>query len=424
MKRLGLDAARSGWLVPALLAGLVAYLSVSGVLASAALARDAEPEGAKNLALLDLQSVDGDDALAAKLSQAFRKQLASKTEWNLQKQAVSLGQMTLAHGCGTSASVACLARISKTLRAERVLYGTLHRVPGSQPQSYRLVLRFYNADTGRVDYESDTEIARGLGLASGRNAVAGEVLSALFPALESESDQQSQSNVGGLTVSGPLGLVILLDGEIKAVVGIDGLGSVTDLAPATYTLEVRQQDTTVLRKEVVIEAGKTVTVEAVPLRESAQLSTPLEGDSQTSDGLNWRRIGGWTAVGAGTVFLGLTVYSWAKINALNNDPVLQRYREQAPASVTDVCANPEPHGADPGEFEEVRNLCRRLNRHQNVLQWVFLSLGLASTGVGTYLLVTDALRDKEDPTPRAAPHFSLTPSVGFASGGLTLRVVY
>lgn len=407
---------RSGWPVRALMVGWVACASVFGLLEGSARALDAGPATPKNLALLDLQSVDGDDALAAKLSQALRAQAELRPEWALQKQAVSLGQMTLAHGCGTSASLACLKRISRTLQADRVLYGTLHRIAGSRPQSYRLVLKFYNAESGRIDYESDTEVGRGLGSASGRSATADEVLTALLP--------QTESTTGALTVSGSEGLAIFVDDEVKGFVGMDGYGSVAELPPGTYALELRQQDTVVLRRDVVIQAGKTLAVDAVAVTEAVPEEVLPESEPRADGGPNWRRIGGWTAVGAGAVFLGLTVYSWAQINAINNDPVLQRYREQVPASVTDVCANPEPHGTNPGEFEEVRNLCRRANRLQNVWQWVFLSLGIASTGAGTYLLVTDALRDKEDPTPRAAPHFSLTPSVGWASGGLNLRVVY
>jgi hypothetical protein len=116
---------------------------------------------------------------------------------------------------------------------------------------------------------------------------------------------------------------------------------------------------------------------------------------------------------AGTaVFLGLSAWSWATIRNVEQDPAFQRARLIAGSAVSDVCATSSNFGV-----EELGSLCSKADRHET-LQWVFLSMGLASAGVGTWLLVK-SVRSKHG-SDRA--RLNLAPIAGKRRGGVTARL--
>jgi len=114
------------------------------------------------------------------------------------------------------------------------------------------------------------------------------------------------------------------------------------------------------------------------------------------------------------VFLGLSAWSWSTIRNVEKDPAFQRARLLAGPDVNDVCAS----GGNLG-VEELGSLCSKADRHET-LQWVFLSMGLASAGVGTWLLVKAAKSRKR--SDRARLH--VTPIAGKRRGGVTARLEF
>jgi hypothetical protein len=114
------------------------------------------------------------------------------------------------------------------------------------------------------------------------------------------------------------------------------------------------------------------------------------------------------------VFLGLSAWSWATIRNVEEDPAFQRARLLAGSSVNDVCAANTNFGV-----EELGSLCSKADRHET-LQWVFLSMGLASAGVGTWLLVK-SVRSKQR-SDRA--RLNIAPIAGKRRGGVTARLTF
>jgi len=114
------------------------------------------------------------------------------------------------------------------------------------------------------------------------------------------------------------------------------------------------------------------------------------------------------------VFLGLSAWSWSTIRNVEKDPAFQRARLLAGPDVNDVCAS----GSNVG-VEELGSLCSKADRHET-LQWVFLSMGLASAGVGTWLLVKSV---KSRNRPDRA-RLRLTPIAGRRRGGVTARLEF
>jgi hypothetical protein len=114
------------------------------------------------------------------------------------------------------------------------------------------------------------------------------------------------------------------------------------------------------------------------------------------------------------VFLGLSAWSWSSIRKVEEDPAFQQARLFAGPQVSDVCSASTNFGV-----EELGSLCSKADRHET-LQWVFLSMGLASAGVGTWLLVKSVKSKKR--TDRA--RLQLTPIAGKRRGGVTARLEF
>ena len=142
-------------------------------------------------------------------------------------------------------------------------------------------------------------------------------------------------------------------------------------------------------------------------------------DQSTLDLLTERRkeFPAWPAALSYTgtlVFLGLAAWSWSTIRNVEKDPAFERARLLAGPEVNDVCAA----GGNLG-VEELGSLCSKADRHET-LQWVFLSMGLASAGVGTWLLVKSAKSKKR--SDRA--NLLLMPIAGRRRGGVTARLEF
>ena len=111
------------------------------------------------------------------------------------------------------------------------------------------------------------------------------------------------------------------------------------------------------------------------------------------------------------VFLGLSAWSWSTIRNVQKDPAFRQARLLAGPQVNDVCGAEDNFGV-----EELGSLCSKADRHET-LQWVFLGMGLASAGVGTWLLVKSAKSKKRSDRAR----LQLTPIAGRRRGGVTAR---
>lgn len=111
------------------------------------------------------------------------------------------------------------------------------------------------------------------------------------------------------------------------------------------------------------------------------------------------------------LFLGLTAWSWTAIKNVEQDPSFKRARELAGPEENDVCSSEMNFGV-----EGLDGLCSKANTHET-LQWVFLGMGLASAGVGTWLLVKSIKSRKAAERPRV----KLTPVAGKKLGGVSAR---
>lgn len=364
--------------------------------------------------VLGIQALNGDDALAAELTRAFRQVVAATPGWHQLKGEVSLTQMTLMHGCGDTLTVECMSAMAKTLHAERMIYGTLKRVRKGRLPHYAFEISYFDAEMKRIAYSTQAELDRSVR----RQNVQLEFASSLVQAMPRDAHRADFT-----LEAGQAGLTVKVNGELAGLTDRHGRFSSSRLKAGVHRVAVLKGGEELASTEVKLEPGATARVQ---LHAGTSAAALAEAERRERVSI-WKKSAGWTAIGLGGVFLGLTAYTWVQLNQIDDDPILNEYRQRVPSNVTDVCDNPQPYAApgDPeyDEFDEVQRLCRKANRLQNVWQWVFLTMGVASTGAGTYLVASDALAN-DDPVPRKDARLQLMPSLNFWGGGIDARVYY
>ncbi len=150
------------------------------------------------------------------------------------------------------------------------------------------------------------------------------------------------------------------------------------------------------RRYVTRFSGKQPTERVVEVSQDPELKIAVKARDKTPSDKSapalWPAVATYTASAA---FFGLTAWSWVTIKNVEQDPAFKAARIEAGPGVNDICS-------EDGAFrtQEVNSLCNKADRHET-LQWVFLSAGLASAGVGTWLLVRH-LRGKKRAEKRAS----------------------
>jgi hypothetical protein len=123
---------------------------------------------------------------------------------------------------------------------------------------------------------------------------------------------------------------------------------------------------------------------------------------------------GWTGVGVGAAFIAAGVFSVFRVNAIEGEEKVDRYRQafrpevdscdQAEAGISSKIAG----AATPAEMKD---FCSTAGTFQ-ALKFVFFGLGALSAGAGIYFLATD----NSASAARSGSYFSVTPPFGRSAG--------
>src|SRR5205814_9751163 len=92
---------------------------------------------------------EGDDEIANDLTEQLRSAARAVAGWNVSKTAVSMAQMSLAHGCDDVDAV-CLSEIAKGLSADRIVYGMLRRTSARTDYDYALTLGLFDGGAREI----------------------------------------------------------------------------------------------------------------------------------------------------------------------------------------------------------------------------------------------------------------------------------
>lgn len=382
-----------------------------------------------SVVVLGLRSIEGDDDVAHDVTQALRRSAEGIVGWSVSTTAVSMAQMSLAHGCD-DVDAACLADMARGLSADRIVYGTLRRNSAREDYNYALSLNLYDAQAASIARSIDDTILRTETDPSSLAAHATRLIHRLA----------GVSQGGAIIVQANLSdAEVHINGQVVGQL-IGGSARYDGMQAGAYRVEVHAQGYAPHVSTVNVVDGQDAIVSAE--LQTAALSA--EGyDTVSNDrepprmghGLSWL---GWTLVGVSAVTMAGAIFSWVRISDIDSDPLLVDYRHVVALSnqaaknsgdteIGDVCKAAElgltyePQGFDPADVPAVQDLCSSGDTFE-VLQYVFLGTAIVSGGIGTYLLLTagDGGSERAD---RSKPTWSLSPQVGRHHGALsaTLR---
>lgn len=381
--------------------------------ASAASAQDA------SVVVLGLRSIEGDDDVAATVTEALRAAASTVEGWQVQSRGPTMAQMSMAHGCDEM-DARCLVDIAEGLSVQHVVYGTVRRTSTREEYDYVLSLSLFDAAAGSIENSLSETVTR--------DAVNGGTVSAraadLIAGLTGQETSQELGSVR-VTLNVATDAHFYVDGQDAGQSRSGGFAQ-EGVAAGTHTLQVEAEgyhdfETTF---EVVAGAPATVSVNLLPTQPAegppAAFDTQFTSDMPTDvQGDAWL---GYSLLGVSALSLFGTAVSWTVINNINENPQFRAYsnrvylgnerREAGIAPVTDVCeealVNGSPYSTDLGDIQD---MCRD-GRTFEVLQWVFLGMAAISGGVGTYVLVDGVDTFGSSST---GPSLALRPRVGLNS---------
>lgn len=348
--------------------------------------------------VLGVTSIEGDDEYARHLTGAIRNEASRVPGWRVSEREVTLAQMSLAHGCGDVPDVDCLRQIATTLNAQRLLYGTVRRAGGD----FHLMLSLFDAESGQIERSVEQSL-------SGRRTDIDD----LREPARAVVSQLSGPVTGALRIaSNSPGATVTVDGHVAGTTDAEGAFEMPAIPVGEHSVEVSAAGMEPWTGRVTIARGTEMTLDA-ELAERAASGGESEGPS-----INWAGI---ALIAAGAISFGVTVYSWARIEAIESDGQFQAYRsgwaDPAPA---DVCVSAE-RGVMNGTSDPraVADLCSEASTLE-VLQYVFLGVAVAAAGTGAVFLATGIGAGGSG--ENEGPSVSLLPSFGPDGGRLTARV--
>lgn len=367
------------------IAYVLALVTLSAGFAARASAEDV------SMVVLGLRSAEGDDDLANSMTDALRQNARKVSGWKVVDRAVSMAQMSLAHGCD-DIDAACLSEIAKGLQAERLLFGTVRRIGPKNKYDFEVSVSLFNATSRAIGATQTANIPRAEAHAKKSLLTIAEPLVAKLSAADSggTGTLSLQVNVASVEVK--------LDGQVVGQTRDQQL-VLEGLKDGEHHLELTAIGHLTHNQQVLIASGQRteikINLEPVPEPEpepAPALATAAQQQGEESSGsIAWL---GYTLISVGAVSLvgwGVSMYM---VDQTNKDETFVTYKRAFPVSTDDVCdladsGNTSGGRVSAAQLAEVQSLCNR-GRTANMLQWVFLGAGVLTASIGTFILVSES----------------------------------
>lgn len=385
-----------------------------------------------SVVVLGIRSVEGDDDVANDLTEQLRGAARGVEGWAVSSTAVSVAQMSLAHGC-EELDAACLTEIAQGLQADRLIYGVVRRTSAREDFDYVVTLNLF--DTGT------REIARTVTDTIPRSQVDFQTLSA-----------HSDRLIGRLSSTASGSAIEIRANVTDADVQINGqhVGTTHEgglrlqgLRPGQYRIEIRKQGYAPHVSTVTMVEGADTSISAVLAAiaggEGAEpvSSGPPESKVESGGGAEWL---GWTLLGLGAVALIGGGTSSIIVNSVNQNATFQEYRSTADMfnkmrptgtpAITDSCNEAKagetfenvPAPGTPGfSAADVKGIADRCKTAEvfEPLQWVFYGTAAVATGIGLYIVLSSGSESAEEMASKKTPTFTLTPAFAPKAAAVT-----
>jgi hypothetical protein len=388
-----------------------------------------------NVVVLGLRSIEGDDDVANDMTEQLRGAARAIQGWSISNAAVSMAQMSLAHGCD-ELDAACLSDIAKGLQADKIIYGTLRRTTARTDFDFALTLSLFDAASGAIVRQVDDTIPHAQTEFQALAARADKLVARLS-ATSTGGAIEIQANVPDAEVN--------VNGQMVGTTR-DGALRLEGLQPGSYRIEIHKDGYGPHVSTVAVTEGAETAITAVLSSIGATESLRVETETETGTEHHQAHLGwlGWTLIGVGGAALIGSGASAMVVHGVNGNSLYNKYRDavargnkMAVASgLTDQVVNDVCQAADhgyvydlmPSELTKVQGKCHAASTFQ-VLQWVLLGTGIVSAGVGTYLLITQSgsKHERADEAERSAasrPRLALQPSFGPRSAHLSATLTF
>lgn len=362
--------------------GFATALMLSASMFTSAPVQAAEP-GPDTLPIhvITVQTMDADDQAEA-LTKALRQAVRAMPGWSQAEGDYSLEVLTLSLKCPDPPDAGCQSRIADQIRADRYVWGVLSKAKGGNVVGE---LSFWVRGKGTTTYKLD--------------------YSANLTEPQEEALKKVASDaINKLTDGPPKGEVKVSAGNIAGQVFVDGqpLGALTSgqgtffVPSGKHELIVKAPGYADMVSEVTVKPTSPTDVTVVPVAMGEKTPT------------NWKRIGGFAALGAAVGFGAVGVYGSYTIGELNKNEDYKQKRKIY-ATTTNVCdvasgadkSSQPVGGAVPltdAEKQTVLNDYCNPGSTAEILQLVFYPLAALAAGAGVFLVATSGTRPKDKPT--------------------------
>ncbi|MFO0661111.1 MAG: hypothetical protein U0165_14955 [Polyangiaceae bacterium] len=373
-------------------------LAVASTGASLAWSSSASAEQTRmDLIVLEIATDDADEEAKA-LTLALRDEIRSSSDLKLVDVDASLQVMMLSLKCvGDVPDTSCQQKIADKIKADRYLWGSVRKGKGTEILAD---LHLWQRGKSEVRYQTTFD-SRSVGAARGRlSAIARESVDKLARgAIQGTARLLAPESVSG---------AIFIDGVEQPNAMTAGVGEVL-ATPGPHWFEVKKNGVVLAqgKGELKPNSAQVISLSAP----SIAATTPPP--STPPPARDWRRPVGWGAIAAGGVMLTGSFISMAKVSSINGQSDLDAYRRGF-GSKQDICDMAKagrvsllPGAASPSKVTEY---CDSASTFE-VLEFVFLGLGVVSAGAGAYLLTTSSMSSHAAPTTGASatPVVRVTP---------------
>ncbi|MDI3287632.1 PEGA domain-containing protein [Polyangium sp. 15x6] len=321
--------------------------------------------------IISIQTMDADDQAEA-LTKALRNAVRATPGWSQGEGDYSLEVLTLSLKCPDPPDAGCQSRIADQIRADRYVWGKLDKGKGGNVTGE---LHFWVRGKGTTDHKVE------------------------YSANLTESQDEALRKIATdalnkLTDGPPKGEVKVKAGSVAGQVFVDGqpLGALANgegtffVPSGKHNLVVKAPGYADMSTEVTVKPNSPTDVVVAPV--PAGDTTPT----------NWKRIGGFAAIGAGVAFGAVGIYGTVTVNGVNKDPDYDKnqafYDQQ-----TNICELARSNQQVVVGFDkpQVDELCSKGEMGQ-LLQLVFYPLAAIAAGAGVFLVATSGTASKEKPT--------------------------
>jgi hypothetical protein len=374
----------------------LALTAAAAMTSGSALAFAAEPgPDTLPISVIAIQTDVADDQAEA-LTKALRNAVRAMPGWSLGEGDFSLEVLTLSLKCSEPPDASCQSRIADQIKSDRYVWGTIQKKGANVHGTLNFWVRGKGTSKVPVDYTAN-----------------------LTESTDETLKRIASQAVSELTGGPPKGGVHIKAGDVQGQVFVDGqpLGALKS-GEGSYTIPSGPHKITV-KAQGYADAETQVVVKPTGAPTEVTL-VPIKAEAKTA--VNWRKVGGFAAIGVGVASGVVGIVSSLNVNSVKSDPKYTELRNayyDKGKNPTDVCATAEASKTPRITGEDAIVASCNSAKTSQTMQIVMYPLAAVAAGLGVYLVATSSSAPKP-----ATTGFKFDPQVGLNGGKLDVTYTW